>query len=128
MPRTLKPAPARRAKAPKASGNVFATLEPKILSPEEKHELIRAHAAARDGQDRGFHLGYVIAVAASTLMIMTGWLMSFGRGIWLTKPPVPDAAVETIKQTADSVRSDVETFKTQVDERKKQDQATSTQQ
>lgn len=126
MPRTLKPAPTRRAKAPRTRGNVFATLEPRILSAEEKHELIRAHAEARVGQDRGFHAGYIVAIAASTLMVMTGWLMSFGRGIWLTKPPVPDAAVETIQQTANAVRDDVKTFKAQVDEIKDQQPTTTT--
>ncbi|MFO0764775.1 MAG: hypothetical protein U0487_01890 [Patescibacteria group bacterium] len=126
MPRTLKPAPTKRAKAPRARGNVFATLEPKILSAEEKHELIRAHTEARAGQDRGFHAGYIVAIAASTLMVMTGWLMSFGRGIWLTKPPVPDPAVETIQQTATEVRDDIKTFKTQVDGLKDQPTTTTT--
>ncbi len=126
MPRTLKPAPTRRAKAPKARGNVFEALEPKILSPEEKRELIKAHAEARIGQDRGFSIGYVIAIAASTLMIGTGWMMSFGRGIWLSKPPAPDAAIETIKETAESVRTDVTLFKDQLEERKNAEQATTT--
>lgn len=133
MPRTLQKTPKksvvkRRALKPKARGNVFDALEPKILTPEEKHELIRAHASARANQDRGPHLGYVIAIAASTLMVTTGWLLSFGRGIWLTQPSTSDAAIETIRYTAESVKSDVQLFQQQAKELKNNESPTTTQQ
>ena len=130
MPRPLTKTPKRRAtKAkPKTTGNVFDTLEPKILSPEEKHELIRAHAHARSGQDRGSQLGYLIAIVASVLMVATGWMMSFGRGIWLTQPYQSDPAIETIKETAQSVKSDVQLFQQKTQELKKSESSTTTQQ
>jgi hypothetical protein len=80
---------------------------PRILSHEEKHELIRAHAATRHKRPRGYGLGYYIAVAASCLVVATGWVMTMDRGLW--KPaPEPDPIVNEITNKTEKLRQEID--------------------
>lgn len=76
---------------------------PVILSQEEKHELIRAHAASRHARPEKMGLGYYVAVAASFLIVATGWVYTFDRGLWNT-PQAPDPAVQQLQDNAERLK------------------------
>ncbi len=98
--------------------------ESRILSHEEKHELIRAHAATRQKQPRGYGLGYYIAVAASCLVVATGWIMTLDRGLWR---PVkePDPIVNEISDSAEKLKQQIDKTTQNLEEARKQFEAAS---
>lgn len=87
-PRRHPPAPRRpkRSSAPEATffaegtpaAGGDAAEEPRMISSDEKRELILAHAQARTSPGHGWGLGYYVAIAASCLVVVTGWWMTAG--------------------------------------------------
>jgi hypothetical protein len=71
---------------------------PRVLSGEEKYELIRAHAEARKAHPNKLGLGYYIAIAASCLVVASGWLYTLDRGLWIP-PREPDPALQELEDT-----------------------------
>jgi hypothetical protein len=71
---------------------------PRVLSHEEKYELIRAHAEARKARPGRLGLGYYIAIAASCLVVASGWLYTLDRGLWIP-PREPDPALQELHDT-----------------------------
>jgi len=96
--------------------------ESRILSHEEKHELIRAHAATRHKRPRGYGLGYYIAVAASCLVVATGWILTLDRGLW---EPVrkPDPAMEEFTRNAEKIKQEIDQTNIKLENARKQLQA-----
>jgi hypothetical protein len=94
----------------------------RILSHEEKHELIRAHAATRHKRPRGYGLGYYVAVAASCLVVATGWMMTLDRGLW---EPVrePDPLMQEFTKNAEQLKTDLDETNRKLEEARKQFQA-----
>lgn len=94
----------------------------RILSHEEKHELIRAHAATRHKRPRGYGLGYYVAVAASCLVVATGWMMTLDRGLW---EPVrgPDPLMQEFTKNAEQLKADLDETNRKLEEARKQFQA-----
>lgn len=76
---------------------------PVILSHEEKHELIRAHADARRARPEKMGLGYYIAVAASCLVVVSGWIYTLDRGLW-TPPSKPDPTVQQLEDNVERLK------------------------
>ncbi len=80
---------------------------PQILSEEEKHELIRAHAHARQIKKPPVqHMaGYYVAVAASCLMVMTGWWFTADKNIHQNIAPSgqPDVFIDSVQTRAGSI-------------------------
>lgn len=68
------------------------------MSSEEKYELIRAHAEARKARPNRLGLGYYIAIAASCLVVASGWLYTLDRGLWIP-PREPDPALQELQDT-----------------------------
>ncbi|QQR60379.1 hypothetical protein IPH19_03100 [Candidatus Uhrbacteria bacterium] len=94
----------------------------RILSHEEKHELIRAHAATRHKRPRGYGLGYYIAVAASCLIVATGWVMTLDRGLWQPARE-PDQAMEEFTRNAEKIKQEIDQTNIKLEQARKQFQA-----
>jgi hypothetical protein len=96
----MKPlrAPPKRTHAPPPSEPVS-----RVLSSEEKFELIRAHAQARQARPNRLGLGYYIAIAASCLVVATGWLYTLDRGLWVP-PHKPDPALQELEETTTKLK------------------------
>lgn len=110
---------AHRSPPKRTHANLSRESESRILSHEEKHELIRAHADTRHKSPRGYGLGYYIAVAASCLVVATGWLMTLDRGLW---HPVreEDPAIQEIAETAKKLKEEVDLTTTRLEQARKQ--------
>lgn len=107
MKKATRRIPSKR-RAPRAVSSVLHE-DPRILSEEEKHELILAHAQARKNEPREFGLGYYIAVAASCLVVMTGWWLTLGTTISSGVPQQSDPAVEALKEATEQLQASFET-------------------
>ena len=92
---------------------------PRILSHEEKHELIRAHAATRHKRPRGYGLGYYIAVAASCLVVATGWAMTLDRGLW-EPAKGPDPAIQELTDSAERIKQEIDKTNEKIQNARKQ--------
>ena len=103
----------------------FADQDSRIISHEEKHELIRAHAETRHKRPNGYGLGYYIAVAASCLVVATGWIMTLDRGLW---QPVrePDPLLTEFTQNAQKLKDEIDQTSAKLDHARKQLQAVTT--
>ncbi len=95
----------------------------RLISHEEKHELIRAHAATRRQRPQGYGLGYYIGVAASCLVVATGWLLTMNHGIWQTAKQDDPISAE-LTQSAEQIRSAIVDTNVRIENARKQfDQA-----
>jgi len=110
---------AHRTPPKRTHANILHESESRILSHEEKHELIRAHADTRHKRPRGYGLGYYIAVAASCLVVATGWLMTLDRGLW---QPVrePNPAIQEITESAKKIKAEIDMTTTKLEQARKQ--------
>jgi len=118
MKRLSKP-PTRRTSSVR-----YATQEDegRILSQDEKHELIRAHAATRQKRPHGYKLGYYIAVAASCLVVVTSYALTVNYRI--AKPmPKPDPVYEEFVQNIEKFKQELDQTSEKVKNAKNQFQA-----
>ncbi len=102
----------RRPPPKKSHGRVqteapLVFFDEKILTADEKRELISAHAAARHGRPSGYGLGYYIAVGASCLVVMTGWWLTLDTTLHLGGS-LTDPIVEETKGEVDEFRASVD--------------------
>ncbi len=116
MKRTLHNKPPKRHSH---SASSFTTQDSRILSHEEKHELIRAHAQAREKRPNGYSLGYYIAVAASCLVVVTGWVMTLDHGLWQPTRE-PDKAFVEFTQNAKKMQEEIDQSAQKIDSVRKQ--------
>lgn len=86
----------RRAPSKKATAGFSDT--PRLLSNEEKRELIRAHAASRAPQDPVQRLSLWAGVVLSVLVIGAGWWMTVGRQV---RQAVSQQSMELRKLTSE---------------------------
>lgn len=100
----------------------FTNQDSRLISHEEKHELIRAHAETRHKRPNGYGLGYYIAVAASCLIVVTGWVMTLDRGLWQPTRK-PDPAIVEFTQNAQKLKDEIDQTTTKLDQARKQFQA-----
>lgn len=80
MPRKSSASTPRR----RASAKAAFTETPRLISDEEKRELIRVHAAARAPQDPLQRMSLWAGVTLSILGIAVGWWLTVGQGIQQT--------------------------------------------
>ena len=78
----------------------------RIMTNEEKHELIRAHSESRHSRPREFGIGYYIAVCVSFLVVGAGWLLTLDKNFGLGIPSNPDPAIEAVKDGVTSFKQD----------------------
>lgn len=79
MPRKSSSVPRRPRASKSQSGGFSAT--PRIISSEEKHELIRMHAAARAPQDPLQRVSLWAGVTLSVAALAFGWWLTVGQDI-----------------------------------------------
>jgi len=110
MPRLQQKAPSK--KAPRAARredlSVAAALPfvdeekafemPRIVSLEEKRSLVRESAMRRADQTAPNRFAIYAGVAASCLVIMTGWWLTVGSTIRMQLHGDPDAFTQILKQ------------------------------
>lgn len=72
----------------------------RMLSADEKRGLILAHHAARKehAHPRGWGMGYYIGIAASCLVIITGWWMTLGTNLRTGLKPESDEATQILQE------------------------------
>lgn len=90
------PRPPRRA-APRRSRPQTTAESSSIVTNDEKRQLILAHAAARAGRSQPWGLGYYVAVAASCLIIVTGWTLTVKSGLRSQIPSQSDSILTTLR-------------------------------
>lgn len=110
---------AHRTPPKRTHANLSQESESRILSHEEKHELIRAHADSRHKRPRGYGLGYYIAVAASCLVVATGWIMTLDRGLW-HPAKAPDPAIQELTESAGRIKTEIDETAAKLDQARKQ--------
>lgn len=69
---------------------------PRLLSPEEKRELILAHAAARMPQDPMQRLSLWVGIATAVAVLATGWWLTVG---WQIKQSLSRGGSEVRQMT-----------------------------
>lgn len=115
----------REHRSEEAAFNTEPLMPTRLMSEEEKHELIRAHAAKRPSR-RGLGIGYYTAIIMSCLVVAGGWLLTLDENFGLGKAGSPDPALQTVRESVDSfknnaavklpeVKKDIEKAKTQID-------------
>ena len=76
--------------------------EPRLLSADEKRELILAHAAARGPEPHPFGLGSYIGIIACCLFVVGGWWFTVGahfrRTISLRKDPAAQLVTQEVQR------------------------------
>ena len=97
----------KRSRAKKAAAGFSDT--PRLISQEEKHQLIRAHVSAHAPQDPLQRVSLWAGVSLSVMMIAVGWWMTVG---WNVRHKVAEgsaavrAATEKLNRFSDLVNSD----------------------
>lgn len=95
--------PARTAHQP-----LFSQDETPLVVPHQKHALIRAHADARVKARTGWGIGYYIGVAASCLVVVSGWWLTLDQNIRSNIDPGRDPLVQVLDEGAEGLRQNVE--------------------
>jgi hypothetical protein len=79
MPRKASSVPKKQRSS--STGAAFASQAPRMMSEEEKHRMIMAHAAIRAPQDPLQRISLWAGVTLSVAAIATGWWFTVGQGI-----------------------------------------------
>ncbi len=81
--------------------------EPRMISSDEKRELILAHAEARSRRPtQNWGMGYYIGIAASCLVVATGWWLTIGTSLRVRLPTEPDQAAQILKEQTDKLKEE----------------------
>ncbi len=78
--------------------------EPRVLSSEEKRELILAHAEARTPTS-SWGFGYVVGIAASCLVVVSGWWWTLGTNLRTDISSSPNPKTQELQATLEKWRS-----------------------
>lgn len=78
-------------------------METRIMSEEEKRELIRAHAENRHGRKK-LGLGYYTAICLSCVVVGSGWILTLEENFGLKAPVGDDPAIESIQDSVESFK------------------------
>jgi hypothetical protein len=70
--------------------------ERSVLSHEEKHQLILAHAARHAAHGQGWGIGYSIAILASCLVVVSGWWITLDTNMRRSINPSSDQTWESM--------------------------------
>lgn len=79
----------------------------RIVSEDEKYELIRAHAASRQKRPHGYKLGYYIAVAASCLVVVTSYALTTDR-VMIKPVQKQDPTYEVLVQNIEKLKTEID--------------------
>lgn len=94
-------------------------LLPRMLTAEEKRELIHAHHHARKTRqkEQSWGVGYYVAVAASCLMVITGWVFTMEKNIRqnMMEPPKTAPLSEQLKGQTEVMRENLREGKQKID-------------
>ena len=75
-------------------------LEPRLLSADEKRGLIRAHTAAREDRPT-IGLAYYVGIAASCLVVVTGWWFTLGSNLRSPTPTTDSTTQQFVNNIQD---------------------------
>lgn len=78
-------------------------METRILTEDEKHELIRAHAEERSTR-KGFGMGYYTAIVMCCLVVGGGWIATLRWNFGLFSNH-QDPAIQTVQESIESFRN-----------------------
>lgn len=96
-------------RAPARQHRIHEPHADRILSEEEKHQMILAHAAKHSAHPQGWGIGYSIAIMASCLVVVSGWWLTLDSNVRRSLPTTSD-------QTWNEVKTGVEELKTRLHE------------
>ncbi|MFH1078018.1 MAG: hypothetical protein V1745_01895 [Patescibacteria group bacterium] len=102
---TTTKAPRRRPARPSTAAS--ADMAPRILSPEEKHELILAHAEARHPSDPVQRFSMWAGVAICIAFVAVAWFSTIGSGIRSSLAGSMDPAVKRALDEGRKLMDDV---------------------
>ncbi len=85
------------ARKPADTFNTAPEMQTRIITDDEKHELIRAHAETRQSH-KSLGVGYYTAIVTCCLVVAGGWLMTLQENFGLKVATTPDPAVQTVKE------------------------------
>ena len=88
-----------------SAGNVAESQ--RLMSPEEKRELILAHAAARSGGKAEWGLGSYLGIGTCCAAVAVGWWLTLGHQIVPNKPLQDDAVVQTLEQNVAKLKEEI---------------------
>lgn len=110
MPRTHRhpPTVAHRRTVRRSFEGVAGHAPGRVLSPDEKRELILAHHAARTKRGKphpAWGWGYYVGIAASCLVILTGWWLTLGSSLRYQAQPSTESLTGIIKNSVDEFQA-----------------------
>ncbi len=82
----------------RVASSFFSEDHAPLVAPQEKHALIRAHAEAREQARTRWGIGYYIGVAASCLVVVSGWWFTLDRNVRSNISPARDPLVQIIDE------------------------------
>lgn len=85
--------------------------EPRLISSDEKRELILAHASSRQARPSNYSIGYYLAVAVSALFVVSGWWLTLGPSLARSVPKGPDSLAESVSKEWGIFRQKAATIK-----------------
>lgn len=102
-------APAKKGTVRTRTAAPSISVAPRILSEEEKHQLILAHARARKPVDPGQRVSLWVGVALCLLFIVGGWWFTLKSGISRTMAGPPDPTLtQSAELTSDFLKGSAE--------------------
>lgn len=112
MPRLTRRPPEASKRRPKGGArttrHAFSHDDEPLIIPHEKQALIRAHADARVKARTGWGIGYYIGVAASCLVVVSGWWLTLDKNIRTNMNPGRDPLVQVLDESTDDLRDNME--------------------
>ncbi len=98
----------RRGVLRRSSESAVDQTSSRVLSSEEKRELILAHHAARKKNGKphpAWGFGYYVGIAASCLVIVTGWWATLSGSLNYEAQSSDEGVIQTIKNGINEFRS-----------------------
>lgn len=91
-----------------ASETAFSAEHTPLIVPHEKHALIRAHADARAKVRTGWGIGYYIGVAASCLVVVSGWWLTLDKNIRTNLDPGRDSLIDVVSESTQELQQNTQ--------------------
>lgn len=114
MPRLTRRSPPAKRHASKAATSAttssarFSEDDAPLIVPHHKHALIKAHADVRHKVRTGWGWGYYIGVAASCLVVVSGWWLTLDKNIRTNMNPGRDPLVQVLDSSAQDFQAQLQ--------------------
>ena len=79
----------------------------RLMSSEEKRELILAHVAARSNSKAEWSLGSYLGIGTCCAAVAIGWWLTLGHRITPTEPLRDDAVIQTLEQNVAKLKEQI---------------------